>query len=154
MLTLNNVAGAPVDTDANAGNNLDITAGVGSNAVGTALAALVNANLVDINDGIRFGGTQLLNAAYSDTTGNLTFTFVGGTDVAVGDTIAIAGAGLGAITVGAEAVVTDGGSGGNDTYIVDAGSDTINNLNGSDVLVVYGDATATASGSCSAQPPG
>ncbi|MBP7420152.1 MAG: calcium-binding protein [Burkholderiaceae bacterium] len=146
MLTLNNVAGAPVDTDANAGNNLDITAGVGSNAVGTALAALVNANLVDINDGIRFGGTQLLNAAYSDTTGNLTFTFVGGTDVAVGDTIAIAGTGLGAITVGAEAVVTDGGSGGNDTYIVDAGSDTINNLNGSDVLVVYGDATATASG--------
>ena len=111
-----------------------------------ALAALVNANLVDINDGIRFGGTQLLNAAYSDTTGNLTFTFVGGTDVAVGDTIAIAGLGLGAITVGAEAVVTDGGSGGNDTYIVDAGSDTINNLNGSDVLVVYGDATATASG--------
>lgn len=145
ILTLNNDATID-DVDADLGNDLDITPAGGSNAVGAGLATLVNANLADINNGAQFGGVQLLNAAYSDTTGNLTFTFAAGTDVVVGDTIVVAGAGLGLVTVAAEAVVTNGGAAGNDTYIVDAGTDTLSALNASDVIQVYTGATATASG--------
>jgi len=145
VLTLNNLT-VPVDVDADAGDNLDIAPAGGSNAVGAALATLINANLADINNGVRFDGVQLLNAAYSDSTGNLTYTFAAGTDVAITDTIVVAGAGLGAITVTNDNLVSNGGAAGNDTYIVDAGSDTISALNASDVLQVYTGATATASG--------
>ena len=133
VATLNLVAGAPVDVDANAGDNLDLTAGGGSNSVGAALQTLVNANLADINDGIRFGGQSLINAAYSNTTGNLTFTFAAGADVVIGDTIVVAGAGLGTVTVTGETVVTEGSNGGANTFVFEPtaaanGVDTINNF--------------------------
>lgn len=141
VLTLNNDATID-DTDADAGDNLDITPAGGSHAVGAALETLVRANLDDINDGVRFGGVDLVDADYDNTTGLLTFTFASGTDVAVTDTIAIAGAGLGTLTVTAEVPVTEGTDGGSDTFVFNAaadGADTILNfLEGDDTVEIAG----------------
>jgi hypothetical protein len=129
VLTLNMDATID-DVDADAGDNLDMLPGLGSHDVGAALATLVEANFADINDGARFGGTFMTDASYDNGTGLLTFTFTSGADVAVTDTIVIAGAGLGAVTVVAEAVDTEGGNGGSDTFVfadspADNGVDTI-----------------------------
>jgi hypothetical protein len=111
--------------------------------VGNALALLASANLDELNATAAFGGTDLVGVTYSENTGLLTFTFAAGTDVAATDTITIAGAGLGTLTVTGETVVTNGGNGGADTYVFEAtaaanGVDTINNFDVADTLEVSG----------------
>jgi len=116
VLTVNEIA-VPVDVDPT-DENLDVTAGAGHNAVGAALASLVNANITDINDGVRFGGVNLLGATYVNDT--LTFTFAPGADVLAGDTIVVADTDGGTFISSAESVVTNGGDGGDDTFVFGA----------------------------------
>ncbi len=128
VLTLNEVA-LIADTDPDLGDNLDILAGAGSSAVGAALAALVTANLDEINDGVRFGGTSLVSAIFAGDL--LTFTFAKGADVVIGDTIVVADTDGGTFASSVETVVTDGGDGGDDTFVFGKtaaanGVDTIN----------------------------
>jgi hypothetical protein len=136
VLTLNEVA-AIADIDPSDGT-LDVLAGVGSNVVGAALATLVNANLANINDGVRFGSTPIVNAAYDSTVSELTITFASGADVPNGDTIVVADTDGGTFAASAENVV-DGGTGGADTFVFAAtgaanGSDTISLIDASDTL--------------------
>jgi hypothetical protein len=119
VLTLNESA-APADVDAT-DETLDILAGSGSNAVGTSLATLVNANIADINavagaftDGVN--DVDLLSASFN--AGLLTFTFASGADVIVGDAIVATVTDTGASFVAStDTTISDGGDGGADTFV-------------------------------------
>jgi hypothetical protein len=121
-----NEANAIVDTDATDGD-LDVLEGSGADAVGTALATLVNANLAAINVAGNFtdgaADVALLGASYDNATDNLTFTFEAGADVTIGDIIgADTDTGTFAITATANTTV-QGGAGGDDDYFYDRASD-------------------------------
>jgi hypothetical protein len=119
VLTLNESA-APADVDPT-DETLDILAGSGSNAVGTSLATLVNANIADINavvgaftDGVN--DVDLLSASFA--AGLLTFTFASGADVIVGDAIVATVTDTGASFVAStDTTISDGGDGGADTFV-------------------------------------
>lgn len=129
---LNEVA-VLVDIDPDAGDNLDIIAGSGSDAVGAALASLVTANLDEINATAAFGGTDLISVTYSATTDLLTFTFTSGVDVLVTDTIAVTETDGGTFAASVENATTQGSDGGVDTFVFSStaagnGADVINNF--------------------------
>lgn len=118
----NDASGSTVDINFN-GFTLSITEGVeivegaGSVAVGTALAAAVNANLAAINAGAAWSnGATLISAAF-DGIQLLTFRFNVGTDVLNGETISVATGAAGTLLASAETVVADGGNGGSDTFV-------------------------------------
>lgn len=133
VYTLNEVA-ALVDTDPDAGDNLDIIQGSGSDAVGAALALLVSANLDEINAlAGPFGGTDIASVTYDATTDLLTIRFVPGIDVAPTDTIVVADTDGGTFAASAENTPTNGGNGGADVFLFEAtaagnGADTYNDV--------------------------
>jgi len=128
-LTLNEVAGDPLDINPTDGN-LDITAGSGADAFGVALATLVNANLANINavagaftDGVN--DVPLMGASYDVNSNLLTFTFKSGADVLVGDAIvATVTDTAGTIAASVDTTVSQGGDGGADTFAYMAASDS------------------------------
>ena len=131
IYTLTEVA-VLVDVDPTNGT-LDIIAGSGSDAVGTALAQLVTAGLTTLNASAAFGGTDLVSATFSTSTDLLTFTFVSGVDVAVTDTIAVTDTDGGTFLASVENTVVQGSDGGIDTFVfantaANNGADIINNF--------------------------
>lgn len=141
-LTLNEVAGAPVDTDADTGDNLDISAGSTVDQVGAALVALINANLDEVNaianlyENAAGDDAAITAVAYDTATDTISFTFSTGIDVLTADVITFADtdAQMLAGNAGTDAATgTNGGSGGNDTFVfsdtgANNGADTINNF--------------------------
>jgi hypothetical protein len=118
--TLNEVLGAPVDVDADLGDNLDITAGAGSDAVGAAFVTLLNANLDEINASGSFGGTDIASISFDAGTDQLTITFVSGVDVLNTDTIVAGSSDTGTFLASTENVTSNGGDGGSDTFVYKA----------------------------------
>ena len=128
VLTLNE-ANPVVDVDAT-DEDLDILAGAGGDAVGARLAALVNANLVDINavadafedaDG---NDIDLVSASYDPATDQLTFTFDAGADVDNADDITIATNDTGVSFIISSADIADGSDGGDDTFLYTDAADS------------------------------
>ncbi|OMH30399.1 DUF4214 domain-containing protein [Motiliproteus sp. MSK22-1] len=153
-MTLNE-ANAPADVDAT-DNDLDILTGSGSDAVGAALAQLVNANIADINavaGAFQDAATgtvdiDLLSASYDATSDLLTFTFESGVDVDDADAIVGASGDTGvSFAISAQNVVEQGSDGGSDDFNFgdNNGSDTINDFTvGDDELDFSGITDITA----------
>ncbi len=135
---LNEVA-ALVDVDPDAGDNLDIIQGSGSDAVGAALALLVSSNLDELNATAAFGGTDLVSVTYDAGTDLLTFRFVPAVNVVAGDTIVVTDTDGGTFAASAENVITDGSNGGADVFLFEPTASD----NGADII---NDATVGATG--------
>lgn len=158
-LTINESA-APADVDATDGD-LDILAGSGSDAVGAALATLVNANLAAINVANNFdvddgaGGVTngnadvaLLSASYDAGTDLLTFTFASGADVDVDAAIVVASGDTGVSFVAStDTTINEGGDGGADTFVFRAaadGADTITGFTSGDDVIGFANTNPSA----------
>jgi len=119
----------------------EIAEGAGRIAVGNALAAAVNADLVAINAGAGWTNGALTGASFDSGTGLLSFTFSKGADVLDGEVITVTG-GEGTFLASGETIASQGGSGGIDFFIYESASDstaaamdTINGfIVGSDVI--------------------
>jgi hypothetical protein len=119
----------------------EIAEGAGRIAVGNALAAAVNADLVGINAGAGWTNGALTGASFDSGTGLLSFTFSKGADVLDGEVITVTG-GEGTFLASGETIASQGGSGGIDYFIYESASDstaaamdTINGfIVGSDVI--------------------
>jgi hypothetical protein len=153
VLTINESA-APADVDAT-DEDLDILAGAGSDAVGAALAALVMANLADINgvanafEDAAGNDIDLVSATYDAASDLLTFTFAPGADVDDTDDIVGTSGDTGAsFAISSQDVVSDGSDGGADTFsyssIGDAGDTIENFLTGDDVIRIVVDSALAA----------
>ncbi len=154
-LTLNEVAGAPVDTDPDTGENLDITAGSTVDQVGAALLSLIQANLDEVNaiadlyENAAGDDAQIISAAYDASNDTFTFTFTAGIDVLAADVITFADtdAQMLAGDAGTDiATTTEGGDGGSDTYVYNSaaeGGDTITGFLSTDDVIAFRDDNAT-----------
>jgi hypothetical protein len=145
VLTLNEIVGAPVDVDAATGNNLDIQNGSTNDAVGDALATLINANLADINavadafEDAANNDIDVASASYDAVNDILNITFATGANVVVGDTIAVVNSDAQLVISGVATTLTEGGDGGADTFVFAEtaalnGVDTITGFAAADVL--------------------
>ena len=153
VLTLTEAAVA--DTSYADGNGAVID-GVGPTAIGTAMAALINSNVADINAGP--GSGELDGAAYSSSTGELRILFKGGLDANDAVSIVLTGNGDTGSFVLSAGVNVDGGS-GDDNFVFEAsgaanGSDTIENFDAGidtlDVTAFTGTAITSAAASINA----
>lgn len=103
----------------------EIVDGAGRHAIGSALAAAVNADLAGINAGAGWTNGELVGASYDSSTGLLRFTFSNGADVLDAEDVAVTFAGDGGtFTASAQTVVTQGGGGGIDTFIYAAAAES------------------------------
>ncbi|MBK9234605.1 MAG: hypothetical protein IPO19_00520 [Rhodoferax sp.] len=122
VLALNEVL-VPADSDAAVGNNLDILAGSTNDAVGAALAALINANLVDINavadafEDVSGNDIDVAGAVYDAANDILNITFASGSDVVTADTIAVANSDAQLVMSATATTITQGGGAGADTFV-------------------------------------
>jgi len=140
-------SGAAVSVNFNAAYSVTVTEGAeiaegaGRIAVGNALAAAVNADLVAINAGAGWTNGALTGASFDSGTGLLSFIFSKGADVLDGEVITVTG-GEGTFLASGETIASQGGSGGIDFFIYESASDstaaamdTINGfIVGSDVI--------------------
>jgi hypothetical protein len=117
----------------------EIVVGAGSDAVGTALATKMMANLTAINTGAAWSsGGSLVNVSYDTTTDLMTFTFNTGVDIADAVSIADTDASV-TFNASGETTPTQGGDGGVDTFVFEAtaalnGVDTLNNFVATDTV--------------------
>lgn len=110
--------------------------GAGLSVVGPALANLLNSNLAQVNADWQavYGPVDETITGVTYSAGVLTFTFGAGQDVDNGNTVDLGyadGGDTGTFLISAESVVSEGGSGGVDTFVFAAtaaanGADTIN----------------------------
>jgi hypothetical protein len=153
VLTLTEAAVA--DTSYADGNGA-VVDGAGSSVIGTAMAALVNANLVDINAGPGTG--KLDGATYSISTGEIELLFNSGLNANDAVSLVLASNGDTGTFVLSTGVNVDGGS-GDDHFIFEAsgaanGSDEIEHFDAGidtlDVTAFTGTAITSAAASINA----
>ena len=132
--------GAAADSDYTDGHGT-IVNGAGSDALGNALASLLNSNLEQVNldwDTV-YGendGADIASVSYNASTDQLLFNFVSGTNVAGSVDLGYTGVAGDDNTAPLDPV--DGGTGGNNTFYGGLGADTIKGGAGADSILVIG----------------
>lgn len=111
-------------------NTPELVDGAGNDAVGTALADLLTADLAATNaDWLAGGGdlgSEIVGITYDDVTDQLEFTFETGIDVAAPIDLGYAANGDGgSLGVSLETVISEGGDGGADTFVFTEAGDSV-----------------------------
>ena len=121
---------------------LDFEDGAGNDAVGTAVANQLKADLTGATADFQAvsGGTEVItDVSYDDATDLLTFTFESGVNVAQAIDLGYVPHGdTGDFTISAEDTLTQGGTGGDNFFYGGAGVDTLTGGGADDTFVVVG----------------